>query len=287
MSSVVFAVQGSTNARYSMGGSQGFAQGNVPPTFAGDATSIHGSSIQFSAANNVRCICWPGRLNTSNNPAFSVLVRMRAGYTGAPAASRQIISMSSLSGRGTALELIHSSTGSGTISVFARNDAASVCINSVGAGNFSPAGSTWNDIVFAWDGTTTGSSAKVYVNASMIGSGIVAAAAFAGVSNKHINEIQIGEGFNNGVNNADRFDEIVIWDYVIDPSNVALNSGNGALLGSGRLSAVAVAAYDGSDYTDPGISNVKSGTAYTFAGSSQVGTLAGGGGSGGAYVFLG
>jgi hypothetical protein len=81
--------------------------------------------------------------------------------------------------------------------------------------------------------------------------------------------------------------EFVIWDDIIDPTNVILDSGPGSLNGQSRTSFVAAAAFDGSIYTDPGIANVRSGINYIQAGVNLTGTLVPSTGSRGRFVNAG
>ena len=80
-----------------------------------------------------------------------------------------------------------------------------------------------------------------------------------------------GNGQNLGVN------EIVIWDTLQDPHDVTLVTPAGVtstgqtLSGAARTGWVDVAQFDGAAYSNPGVSNVLSGTGYTFQGSSLTG----------------
>lgn len=270
--SIVFGVRGSLTARYSNGGATGLGLGNTAPTAASDAGALSGNSIQFPANNNIKSVTWPGRSNTPNARTISVLVRFRPNYSGTPAANKAIFSLTSGAARTACIEVIHNT--SGNLIVFARNETATTAVNSTSAGAWSPTSGTWYDIVLTWDGTTTANSCKVYVDASLLGSGITPTAAFsASWTNQYFNEIVLGSGFNNPTNNADRFDEIIIWDTVIDPTAVTLDSGSGSLNGASRVSLVTVSAFDGASYSDPGVANVRSTTSYTYAGASQTGTL--------------
>jgi hypothetical protein len=69
--------------------------------------------------------------------------------------------------------------------------------------------------------------------------------------------------------------EFTLDDTIITPTSVALISGTGSLNGASRTSYRDIAAFEGGNYTDPAIANVKTGTGYTFAGSSLTGTYDG------------
>jgi hypothetical protein len=244
---IVFAVRGtSLDAVYSNGGKTGVGMGNTAPASAVDAGALSGSSIQFAANNNLKPVVWTGRSNTHAVGTFSVLLRYRPNYTGTPGSDRPLFALNSGAGRSTAIELKHSVT-TGNLTVLIRNELGTAVVNSVSAGAWSPTSGTWYDIVLTWNNTTTANQVKVYVDAVQIGAGITATGVYgATFTNKHFAEIMVGCGANGlGFFNAERIDELVIWDTVIDPTNVTLVSGAGSLNGAARASLVAATAFDG------------------------------------------
>jgi hypothetical protein len=62
---------------------------------------------------------------------------------------------------------------------------------------------------------------------------------------------------------------------VIDPTSVGLVSGSGSLNGASRTSLVSASAFDGSSYTTLAADKVKTGEAYTAAGTAYTGTYDG------------
>ncbi len=271
---LVFAVRGSLTARYSNGGPTGMAFGNTAPVAGADAGALSGQSIVWAASGNAKGVSWMGRSNTPNGRAISVLCRFRPGYTTAPAALQGIWSLTTGSGNFCNIELAHRTAGNGgDLVIQAKNELAALCFNTATFGAWAPTSGTWYDIVFTWDGNTTANGASIYVDGVLLGQATAAAAYTASWSNQYFSEINLGTGKLNGIINAGRVDEVVIWSNVIDPTAVTLESGTGALDGAARVSLVAATAFDGSTYTDPGVANVKSGTGYTYAGSSLTGTL--------------
>jgi hypothetical protein len=272
---IVFAVRGdSFAARYSTGGKTGinFSGGY---SVAADAGALSGSTILAAANNNAKILSWPARRNTPNGRSISVLVRLKTGYAGAPASSRPLFPiLYSACARFMKIAVTHTVT-SGNVTCVTSNESAGGGVNG-SAGAWSPAsGSTFYDVVYTWDGTTTANAFKVYIDGVSLGNLTASAAFSASITNEWFQAIELGDGFQGIYQNATAYDEIVIWDTVIDPTSVALVSGTGSLNGASRTSLVDVASSDGSSYTDPGVANVKTGTAYTYAGASQTGTYDG------------
>ena len=268
---IVFAVRGtSLDARYSSGGKTGIAAAGGW-TVTVDAGAINGSSLVASSNNSVKPLSWIGRHNTPNGRAFSILTRFKTGYTGTPSATRPLLPMLGVAGgRGPRFEINHAIT-TGNIGIVILNELGSVCLNT-NYGNWSPTNGTWYDMVFTWDGTTNANSAKLYIDASLTGQLTPSAALSASWANTWWNEIHFGGGVNAIWPNAQSLDEVIIWDSVIDPTSVTLDSGSGSLNGASRTSPVTVSSFDGNSYSDPGAANVLTGTSYIFAGVTQTGS---------------
>ncbi len=265
---IVFALRGTFTARYSNGGPDCQAFGNTIPVTAADAGAISGNSITFAANTNFKAVTCPGRLNTPNNRTMSVLIRFKPAYTTAPATNQGIYSIAAGSGNVAGCDLVHNTAGN--LIVTCKNESAGTSINAASAGAWAPTAGTWYDIVFTWDGNTTANAGKVYVDGTLIGSGITAASArTTSWNNKYMNAINIGISMNGSISNAGVYDEVIIWDSVIDPTAVVLDAGTEALDGAGRSSPVTATAFDGSIYTDPGVNNVLSTASYTFAGTAM------------------
>jgi hypothetical protein len=277
---IVFAVRGdSLDARYSSGGKTGTRTSStlvVPNTATTGA--LGGVAIDFNTVASSKAATWNASSNTPNGRAISANHGYVPQYSGAPSSRRAIINLSANSGRLGEIELTHETT-TGNINVTAINAAGTVCINAASAGAFSPTSGTRYDISFAWDGTTTANSFKVYVDAALLGSLTPGTAFEAGWTNTYFKEIILGVSRASSAA-LHRTDELVVWDTVIDfTANVALESGNGLLNGASRSSYVSVSAFDGLNSTDPGIANVASGTSYYINGTSYTGTMTASGGS--------
>ncbi len=270
---LVFAVRGSLTARYSSGGPVGLVSGSASVTVAADVGALSGNSIQWAANNSAKGISWPGRSNTPNGRAISVLARFRPGYTGTPGTSQSIFGLTAMSGKTINMSMQHLST-TGTVVMSIINESAGVVLTANSFGAWSPTSGTWYDIVFTWDGNTTVNGINVYIDGTLLGQATGGAAFAAGWTNQYFSDIALGSAGNQGGSlNAGRMDEFVIWGNVIDPTAVVLDSGTGSLNGAARTSLVAAAAFDGSAYSDPGIANVKLNTTYSYAGVTLTGSL--------------
>lgn len=274
----------SLDARYSSYGKTGYGYAVGAISVAADAGAIGGKSVDLTNTAAFRSISWDGK-NFANGRAFSFNLRIKPNYSGAPAANRAYVQVSA--GRATTagllVEIRHVVT-TGNLVIFVSTDAGVAAVNAVSAGAWSPTSGTWYDIGFAWDGTTTASSLKVYVDSALLGSITPTAALSSSLTRDSWKIISVG--MNAAASSpASTVEEFSAWDSVVDfTSNVALESGNGLLNGASRTSYVSdvagatLTSFDGLNSTDPGIANVKSGTSYFINGTSYTGTYAASGG---------
>ena len=160
---------------------------------------------------------------------------------------------------------------SGNLGVNVVNYVGSTILNSTTS--WTPTLGTVYDVCLVADlSVTTTNSVKVYVDNSIVVQGTLSSTF---PSPRNINALQVGLGIQStsGLNSCQqKIDEFVIWDDVINPGSVALNSGNGPLNGTSRTSLVSASAFNASTYTDPGIANVRSTTSYVVAGVTETGT---------------
>lgn len=272
---IVFAVRGnSTTARYSTGGSTGW---NFPSahTITSDAGALSGSYINLNTAGANNSVVWPGSFNTPNGRAISILLRIRAAYSGAPSGLRGLWSLGTpLGANGAVLLMFHDNT-TGGMKIIGRKEDNNNTFANVSFGNWtSNVSGTYYDLVFTWDGTASANAGKFYIDNSLLGQLTPSNAMPATQDNKFWTGITLGSSSGLTLSSMG-IDEFVIWDEVINPASVGLVSGTGALNGASRTSLVDVAALDRSVNTDPGTANVKTGTGYTFQGASQTGTYDG------------
>jgi hypothetical protein len=269
----VFGVRGtSKNARYSNGGPLGVDQ-NSEWTVTADGTAISGSALVAGANTNRKAIVYPGRYNTPNGRAISILCRTKRSYSNAPTASTPVLpGLYVGNGRMGRLEFTHALT-SGNINLLFINQLGSNCLNA-SIGNWLPTSGTWYDLVMTWDGTTTTNAIKFYVDNVLLGQATASAALSASWANTWWSEISLGDTVAGAVWNGSSVEELVVWDTVINPGSVALVSGTGALNGAARTSPVDVTAFDGSVNTGAGAANIRSGISEVINGVTINGTAA-------------
>lgn len=274
--SVVFALRGnSIQARHSSAGktpASFTSAGSVPIATgtSGFTGEIGGSSINMNLSSGAnKYLMFPGGLNLPQTPGISVLMRCSlddlTSFMGL-----WNIGIGGISCPGM-LQL--NSTNTGALAVTQIDFSFLTGINNVSvAGGLSTG--TLYDIVFTWDGTTGASAANLYVNNSNIKQ-YTSTHGWASIAAQFQPLLSIG-GFSGTNYYKGWINEFVVWSGVINPASVSCGGSNVALNGNSRSAFVDCNSFDGSVYTDPGISNVKSGTSYTFAGTSQTGTLPGG-----------
>jgi hypothetical protein len=266
---IVFAVRGNSfDARYSSGGKTSFKFNPSQVTTASGGLS--GTVYDLSSTQS-KFVSWTGYKNTPNGRAISVLMRFAPLYTGSPAANRSKWAITTGANSASLvmpfMECRHLTTGN--LTMLGKNESGATTMNSGAA--WSPTSGTYYDVVFTWDGTTTANAVKIYVDGTLLSQATASAAMASGWTNTDWRDITIGATPNVTVG-IFNFDELVIWDTVIDPTSVALVSGTGSLNGASRTSLVDVASFDGQVNTNPGISHVRNGTGYTISGTSFTGT---------------
>lgn len=269
---LVFAVRGnSLNARYSTGTNIGF--GTTSAVTSGvDAGALSGSLIDLTAATN-KCLIFNGYGNAGESRAFSVLLRLKANYTGF-ANIRTLFQLGmGRSGTGPFLEFWHANA-TGNITAFGNNEANTRTFNSASFGSWNPTSGTYYDLFFSWDGTTTANAAKFYIDAVSLGNATAGAALTASWKSSYFNPIHLATTQDVTIGNY-YLDEFVIWDSVEVPTNITLVSGaGGSLNGASRTSLVDCVSIDKSTWTTLAAGNIRSGSTQTQAGATVTGTLA-------------
>lgn len=270
---IVFAVRGdSLTARYSGGYNTGTKIIPSVVSVASDSGALSGSLINLTDTTANKGVWYSGKGNTGETQARSILLRMKANYTGTPSTGRALYQLgSSYGANGPNIMFWHASS-SGQMTVFLRNYSNSICLSSVTFGSWSPTSGTYYDIVFTCTGTTASNGAKVYIDGTLLGQATLASALDTPWLSEYFGAIYLGTT-NSVPTSAYYLDEFVIWDEVIDPTSVTLVSGSGSLNGASRTSLVSASSFNGSSYSDPGIANVSNGVSYTHAGSTLTGTL--------------
>ena len=261
-------------ARYSTSGGNGYSYGTVSRD--SDAGAISGYNFNLASGGAaIRGIIWPGFQNTPATRTWSVLVRLKPNYSGTPGTAVGMIRIGSVPGGSSGLGSMafHHNTSGNIVCLVndeSCNNLGSLTVKSA----WSPTSGTWYDIVVTWDGTNGTGSLKGFVDA-VAGATATPSGSWPVSKNQYLcTDINLGNSANVSGSNY-YFDEVVIWDSVIDPTaNQTLESGSAKLNGASRSSLVSVTAQS-SGYTDPGVANVKTGTTYLFGGSTNTGTYDG------------
>lgn len=264
--SVKFCLRGdSLNARYAPGGATPGNIAGVTQVNASGIGIIGAGYLDLSASLAARGLVFPGPGNFPTSNKFSVLIRccfinsfspdMGLWALGFP---QQLGTAGIVQQAGTVFQDVESLTA----------------VSDIGAnqGNIATTLGQYFDIVALYDMTTTADgSLQLFVDGVQIGSNnntstwgssraLVGYVLGIGAASPYIGQTRI------------RVNEFVVWDGVIDPTNIQLDSGIGSLNGQTRTSFVTAAALDGSIFTDPGVANVLAPVAYEFAGVPLTGT---------------
>lgn len=259
------------NARYSPSGiSPGIclqSSALAAPLYEADAAAIGGFRWNMDrGASLSRVLSYPGR-GIFNTQAISMLMRVQIPVAGLYG----IFELNSASSFSANRFTLYWATNDWRLFVCQENGLA-------GLSNFTiltsaPTTGAYIDIVVTWDGTTASNAFKLWVNGVNVASTTCGQAWQASKNANLTDFIAIG-GISGVTTVRQYFNECVIWNYVINPTSVALVSGTGSLNGASRNSFVDVAAYDGTTNTDPGVANVRLAQAYTIQGVPLIGTAA-------------
>lgn len=262
---LIFAARGdSLDARYAGGEKTGIQMGASFAVTA-DATAISGSAYVAAANNTPKTIIWQGPGNTPTGTAISLHQRFKTGYAGSPTASRPVLPYLLINGgRFGRLEISHNSAGN--IAALLANEAGTTIVNTT-FGLWAPVATTWYDIVLTWDYSNT-ANLKLYIDGVLLGT-ITPTAAMSAVL---WNEICLSGGIIAVNYNGASIDGIHIWDEVINPTSVTLDSGTGSLNGASRTSQIAATSFEGNHWTALTADKIKSGETQYQAGSLVTGT---------------
>jgi hypothetical protein len=227
--------------------------------------NLNGSLIDLDKSSlAVKYLVYPGK---SNTPAKAISVNLRCAF----GVAAGLFGLWCIGGYVTlaAAESQYIYWNSGTLYFQYVDGRGTTKLNISGA--WTPTVDTLYDITAIWDGTTGTNGAKLYVNNSLIVQGTASGA--QNTDNRDNNtDIYIGVTASSVNNTRIKVDEFTIWDNVIDPASVTLDSGSGALNGSSRTSPVAAASYDAFNNSALSVGDVRNGVAYTLGGVAYTGT---------------
>jgi hypothetical protein len=276
MATVYFAVRGdSLNARHSKAG-------KIPSTFysatSGQPSVIASTALTGQIGSGVidcvgaggvtRGLVYPGRTNLPASNDYSVLIRCGAATW---ASSVNLFSIQNGNGGTQGVSsLFLSGTNSWRINL--AGATANVTTNTSIA-TFSPSTTAFMDVLITYQISGSNVLIKLYIDGTLRANTSFGATNLDNPRDVNFRNIISLAATNSHTTSTIYINEFVIFDGVVDPSNVTLESGSGALNGSARTSFVAATAFDGLENTDPGIANVREGTSYTQAGLALTGTL--------------
>lgn len=270
---IVCALRGtSLDAYYSAGYKMGVPSDTSIISVGADAGALSGSLINMTNGT-AKYINLSGVKNAGESRAFSILMRVKANYTGNPAGLRAMWAFGlGRNGQGSFMEMWHD-TASKMIG-FGRNQVGQGMFSSVDLGSWSATSGTYYDLVWTFTGDTSANGLKFYVDASNVGNATAANALTASWKSGYFNPISIGAAPDVFVNDF-YLDEFVVWDSVIDPTSVTLVSGSGSLNGASRTSLVSVSNVEAGSFTAVAAGDLKTGVSATQAGVTVNGTYDG------------
>jgi len=227
---------------------------------------LNSSIIQKVDSTHTRALNYPGFANWSSQKAFSIVYRIVPRWSGQPAAAQGYFLFNGpFNGSATGPGISVAQTTAGKIQVFTQDNSWTNLINSTGTVVSTATSGTAEEWVFVWDGTASASSFVIYKNGSSFDT-ITPAAGLTTRNNMLTNGLVFGLSLPGATGNYD-INELAIYD-------TALTSGDVSTLWA-RSDWISSSTFNGASYTDPGASNVQTGTSYTFAGVSETGTYDG------------
>lgn len=248
--------------------------GNVT-LLAGAGTGIFGSSLIdiTNGGSNNGGVTYIGADNCSLNGAFSMLWRINPTWTGNPATASGLVQIGSADGNGFGFGIARITTAS-KVNIVLKDTLGNTVANVDSPSAIVFTAGTLVDIWVTWDGTTAAGALQFYSalngnTASSLGTG-ACSPAISTRDKASVPSITFGQNEFASTGANYKLNEFVMFDTQVDPTTYGT-----------RIDFITASAYEGYVYTDPGIANVKNGTAYTFNGNSLTGTLAASGGSSG------
>lgn len=261
-----FIVRGtSLDAWFSYNGKTSGPFGNIaddPAVTANANAGVFGSSvINLIPASVTKGLIYQGRLNVgaaSNNGTFSVLSRIVPSQTLSPFTGAGIIEVgSSRNPYGFAYRCGINSSGKAYVQLA---DLAGNLTTYTGATTINSTANVPFDIMFTWNGTAAANAIKISKDGVEIES-ITSTNTCSGRIVNAMSNIIVGSISAGPTGTKHSLNELIVWDTVESHTY------------SVRTDFWSQATFDGQSYTDPGIANVKNGTSYTYAGTSQTGTF--------------
>jgi hypothetical protein len=216
---------------------------NVTPTqSAGGGTgNISGGVIDCDHSSyGYNGFSLPAQGNVGTSNLVSMLIRAKIGTT---ASNQALISASGPNLQGCVR--LHWLTG-GTLGINVVNYAGSTLANATAA--FSPSTGVYYDWFISADLSSTGANnVKGYVD-GVLKAQATPSGTWSNPRLVNCQQLLVGIQATSGINQCSlQIDEIAVWDSIIDPTNVTLQSGAGSLNGASRTSLLAFTNFNGSN----------------------------------------
>jgi hypothetical protein len=244
------------------------------PLLVSDASAgiFGGSKLNLGDGVGQRGLMFSGLDNFSLNSAFTILMRVIPTWTGAPATRVPLCSIGSNSGAAgvgsSGIQVACTPTGSIFLIAVDKLGFQNVFTEVAHGGNIPFVSGTPIDIWLSWDGSINNGSIKCYTanngNApTLFGTGDPNSAS-NGVDKLQCGNMAFGVATSLGGTTYPFWNEVAIWDTVVDPTSF------GTRVGFITTTASAFEAYFS---TDPGAASVLQGVTYTSAGVAKIGLL--------------
>jgi hypothetical protein len=259
---ITFAVRGdSFDARYSKSGKTPSSFFDTKePEIVTDLNAIGGSVIKLdddTTFGSKTALLYPGALNFSQNQAVSILIRVAFSFDLTTGGSVGIFDMGGF-GCAPSSEISLVVISNGDLVMITRNEAGGLLINGSKFSHrdvFQIQDGVYNDLVITYDGQAGDDNFKTYVNGVLQYDYNINYDFSSPRKTNLVNAIALGMA-STYVNSKMNVNEFVIWDEVIDPTNIDLQFQSGSLNGPTRNQFVDVELFDGQNSTNPGTENV-------------------------------
>ncbi len=267
---VKFQLRGtSLDAWYAAGFKAHASMAATPAVLASSDTGVFGSSVLNFVAHNPLFFS-AGENWANGSAAWSMLFRLVPRFTGAPGTIQELIQISPGGGSGVVssggVSISISSTGIMTLLI--RNQDMTIVYNTTLGTALTFASANAQDIWIVCKGTTASDSLQIWTAAAGVQATLLAQAPLTGASDlksgRMAASMSLASTLYGGASNY-HLNEFVIWDTAEVPSSYGVRTG---------FVTTTATSIEGGAQSNPGIANVRLGTAYIASGVSLVGTAA-------------
>lgn len=242
---------------------------------AGD-TGVIGSTIldvQSESANK-RTVRFIGYGNVPDmSTGISINARVIPRYSGSPGASNEVAIWTLFGMVNPFYSYLYHNTNGSLSFALVDGDGAAFRINiTTATGIWSPTSGTAYDITVTWTGDTTANGVKIYIDGVLVHQATASGLAnFDADEGRMFTEIILATGIAQNVDGAFDYNGFTIWNEVIDPTNVLLESGTGSLNGASRTSPIDSPATQADTW--PAVGDVRQSITWFESNVEKTGTL--------------